>query len=373
MDTHQITEQIIERLNDWFSLEQQTKIVEQLTQRVGLTRIRAEYFVKLWVYLLAKQQVIKQQARQAKGKIEQQSGQLNPSRTPATKVEPIETLTQLTSAVSCSHSEAARLFYGDKDQGSDRAAGMMLDKLAALGLIKKHFDGNTTRIEIQMNPETLQDNAQLATPTAPLQLDDFDPRCDAVPVANLLAINYGWMNRTLEIVPHRITRLLRRWASQYPTGMRVLRRTDNLNPVGFYLMYPTAAESEVTFSSSPTKGLHLASLNEVDPFTMATPGDPECTAVFIRSWMIDPLYLDQYRALFLQDAQTILQKMQQDFPNLCDLHTLIIHPSYEAMANALGFQKMGLQTSRDTQLYWMYQALDRYLALDIAEIFKAKR
>ena len=60
---------------------------------------------------------------------------------------------------------------------------------------------------------------------------------------------------------------------------------------------------------------------------------------------------------------------QQDFPNLCDLHTLIIHPSFEAMAATLGFQKMGLPTHRDPQLYWMYQALDRYLALDIPALF----
>lgn len=64
-----------------------------------------------------------------------------------------------------------------------------------------------------------------------------------------------------------------------------------------------------------------------------------------------------------------LRKMQRDFPNLCDLHTLIVHPSYETMALALGFQKMGQQISRDPQLYWGYQALDRYLTLDIADIF----
>lgn len=177
------------------------------------------------------------------------------------------------------------------------------------------------------------------------------------------------MNRSLDIVPHRITRLLRRWAGQYATGMRVLRRTDNLNPVGFYLLYPTAAESEITFSSSPTKALHLTSTDATDPFTLATPGDPSCTAVFVRSWMIDPLYVNQHRPLLLKDVQNTLRKMQQDFPNLCDLHTLVIHPSYEAMALALGFQKISQQTSRDTQLYWMYQALDRYLALDIENIF----
>ncbi len=189
------------QLNTYFPYEQQSPIVEQLSQRVGLTRTRAEYFVRLWVYLL-----VKQQANQ-----------------PEKTVRPLQQLSLLSKAVSCSHSEAARLFYGDKEKGSDRAAGMMLDKFAALGLIKKQFDGNVTRIEIQLSPEVLQTATD--TPVT-LALDDFNPRCDAVPVANLLAINYGWMNRSLEIVPHRITRLLRRWASQYATGMRVLRRSQ---------------------------------------------------------------------------------------------------------------------------------------------------
>ncbi len=122
------------------------------------------------------------------------------------------------------------------------------------------------------------------------------------------------MNRSLDIVPYRITRLLRQWAKQYPTGMRVLRRTGNLNPVvGFYLLYPTTADSEITFSSSPIKGLHLASLNEVDPFALATPSDPDCVAVFIRSWIIEPTYLEQYRMLFLQDAQQTLEKNATGF------------------------------------------------------------
>ncbi|MEL7141245.1 MAG: hypothetical protein AAFY33_14145 [Cyanobacteria bacterium J06643_4] len=344
----------LEQLDQWFSPAQQRPIIEQISQRVGLTRTRAEYFVRLWIYLLVKQQ--------------DESLSL-----PASEL-PLASLSALTDSVSCSHSEAAWLFYGDKDQGSDRAAGMMLDKLAALGLICKHFDGNTTRITIPLSSTNLSPTAAATDPTAKratLITDTFDPRCDAVPVANLLAVNYSWMNRSLEIVPHRITRLLRRWANQYPTGMRVLRRTDNLNPVGFYLLYPTTAESEVTFSSSPTKGLHLASMNEIDPFTLAEPGDAECASVFIRSWMIDPDYLEEYRVLFLQDAQQILIKMQEDFPNLCDLYTLIIHPSYEMLASKMAFQKIGSQTSRDTQLYWMYQALDRYLALDLEEIFTA--
>lgn len=341
----------IEHINLWFPPEKQQPIVEKIAQRVGLTRTRAEYFVRLWVYLVVKH-----------------------CRSERELQPPLAQLTELPTAISCSHSEAAWLFYGDKDKGSDRAAGMMLDKLAALGLIHKYFDGNTTRIQIQLDSETILSPPQTAlleqSTHNTLIADDFDPRCDAVPVANLLAVNYSWMNRSLDVVPYRITRLLRQWAAQYKVGMRVLRHVDTLNPVGFYLLYPTTAESEITFSSSPTKGLHLASMNDVDPFELATPGDKTCSAVFVRSWMIDPAYLEQYRVLFLQDAQLTLRKMQQDFCNLCDLYTLIIHPSYEVMAKKMAFQEIGTQTHRDTQLYWMYQALDRYLALDLPKAFR---
>ena len=39
----------ISQLNEWFSYQQQQPIIEQLSGRVGLTRTRAEYFLRLWV------------------------------------------------------------------------------------------------------------------------------------------------------------------------------------------------------------------------------------------------------------------------------------------------------------------------------------
>jgi hypothetical protein len=236
---------------------------------------------------------------------------------------------------------------------------MILVKLAALGLIHKSFDGNTTQITIPPIPELLA----VPPPLSEVVMDQFDPRSDAIPVANMLAQNYNWMNRNQETVPHRIVQLLRQWSSQYPIGLRVLRRSDNGNPVGIYILYPTAKASEANFFTSPGKGSHLSSMQSIDPFVMAEIGDTECVSVFVRSWMIDPLYLTTHQQLFLKDVQQTLSKMQQDFPNLCDLHTLIIHPSYEAMAVDLGFQK----TIQDAKLsvYWMYLALDRFLALPL--------
>jgi hypothetical protein len=329
------------QLNAWYSQSQRRTAVSLLMKRVGVTRTRAECFVRLWIYLLVKQ-------------LQESQPRIKP---PLAKLELLET------EVQCTHREAAELFYCDSERGSDRAAGMMLDKLEALGLIKKYFDGNTTAIEIQPIPEIL-DTAKPQKPVQ-LQLDNFNPRCDAIPVANLLATNYNWMNRNTNAVPYKIAKILRLLASQYSKGMRVLRRCDNLNPVGFYLLYPTATSSEVNFFSDPSKSLHLSSLSDIDPFNMALPGDKNCQSVFIRSWMIEPQYLSEYRIDFLEDAQKVLVEMQTDFPNLCDLYTLMIHPGYEKQALALGFHK----TSSDRQLsiYWMYLPLDRFLALNIKE------
>ncbi|MEG4341753.1 hypothetical protein QUB70_00505 [Microcoleus sp. A003_D6] len=330
-----------EEINVWYSQSQRRTAVSLLMKRVGVTRTRAECLIRLWIYLLVKQ-------------LQENQPRIKP---------PLAKLELPATEVQCTHREAAELFYCDSDRGSDRAAGMMLDKLAALGLIKKHFDGNTTEIEIQPISEILN----ISEPQKPvqLQLDDFNPRCDAIPVANLLATNYNWMNRSTNAVPYKIVKILRLLASQYSKGMRVLRRSDNLNPVGFYLLYPTATESEVNFFNDPSKSLHLSSISDIDPFNMALPGDPNCQSVFVRSWMIDPHYLSEYRITFLEDSQKILAQMQTDFPNLCDLYTLMIHPMYEKQALAFGFHK----TSSDSQLsvYWMYLALDRFLALNIKE------
>ncbi len=329
----------VEELELWFPTERRSPLIQKLIQTVGLTRIRADYFVRLWVYLLVKHETAK-----------------NPQLKP-----PLQTLKTNFGAEVCTHSEAAELFYGDKDQGGDRAAGMMLDKLAALGLVKKYFDGNTTCIEILPLPQSVQDQA-IAT-RVELVLDDFDPRCDAIPVANLLATNYNWMNNNNNAVPHRIARLLRQWGRKYKQGMRVLRRSDNQNPVGFYLLYPTKSESDLNFFKPARNALHLSTLSEVDPFELAEKNDQNCVSIFIRSWMIDPQFLAEYRGEFVSDAQVTLKKMQQDFPNICDLYTLIIHPSYAQLATALGFQ----HTHQDSlsEIHWMYQALDRFLALDI--------
>ena len=323
-----------EILDQFFSKPQQQQYVQRLLGRVGLTRRRADCFVRLWAYLQLKQTDSPESLQQLK---------------------PVDVW------VDCTCREAAALFYAESERGSERSAGMMLDKLTALGLIQKQFDGNTIAIAIPQPPELQQTKPKPANVFA----DQFDPRCDAIPVANLLASRYNWMNNNTAAVPYRITELLRQWAEGYSRGMRVLRRSDNLNPVGFCLLYPTTRDSEIHFFGPPNKGLHLSGIATDDPFTLAVPGDDRCRAVFIRSWNILPEYEAQ-SLLLLQDTQTTLRAIQQDFPNLCDLHTLIIHRHYEPLATALGFQKTGLDSQ--AAVYWMYLALDRFLAIDMEDL-----
>ncbi|MEM9213733.1 MAG: hypothetical protein AAGD25_05240 [Cyanobacteria bacterium P01_F01_bin.150] len=352
-----------EQLDQWFPKNRQQEYVSLLMGRVGLTRRRAECFVRLWAYIWIKQTELKQtELKQSDAKQSSpQSAKVKLSPTP--KI--IQNLGMPEGVVSCTCREAALLFYPDSDRGSDRSAGMMLDKLAALGLIRKTFDGNTLAIAINPLPElqTPMDDKDAIAVT----VDAFNSRCDVIPVANLLAQNYNWMNRNAEAVPYRISRLLRTWAGQYAKGMRVLRRSDNLNPVGFYLFYPTKAESEVNFFGTPANGLHLSTLSDTDPFEMAVPGDKDCRAIFIRSWMISSTYRAQALPVMLKDAQQTLIEMQQDFPNICDLHTLIIHPSYEALIQQLGFQKMGADST--SSMYWVYLAMDRFVSTDIEALF----
>lgn len=344
-----------EQLDQWFPLPRQQEYISLLMGRVGLTRRRAECFVRLWAYVWLKAWLKQKSAPDHERQI-------------SVHLTSVQNLGIPEGDVSCTCREASLLFYRDRERGSDRSAGMMLDKLAALGLIRKTFDGNTLAIAINPLPELHSPNDDDAV--IAITVDEFNPRCDVIPVANLLAQNYNWMNRNTEAIPYRISQILRAWAEQYAKGMRVLRRCDNLNPVGFYLFYPTQAESEVNFFGAPTNGLHLSTLSKTDPFEMANPGDLDCRAIFIRSWVISEPHRQQALPMMLQDAQQTLIKMQEDFPNICDLHTLIIHPGYESLIQQLGFQKMGADSN--SSMYWVYLAMDRFLATDMDALFSQR-
>lgn len=328
-------------LNEYFPISEQHKYVSQLQGRVGLTRRRAEYFVKLWAYLFLKQQ------HEFDRRLEL----------------PLKELDLPLGFVQCTHREAQEVFYGDSDRGSDRAAGMMIDKFVGLGLIEKKFDGNNICIRVK---SLLPPNSLIDTNTIELFPDAFNPRVDAIPVATFLSHYYNWIDNKNVVVPQRIARILREWALLYPASMRVLRRRDTQNAVGFYILYPVARESEDNFFMSPRKSLYLGIDIEVDPIKMAAPQDPDCNAIQVRAWQIDFAYKSKHNIeMLLIDAQNTLIKMQADYPNMCDIYTIPMHPADQQLGYALGFQN--ISQDQQASLHWIYIALDRFLALNIPQ------
>lgn len=323
-----------------FPLDRQRNYISTVQKRVGLTRQRAEYFVRLWAYLVLKYQ-------------EERTGKL-----------PIE-LDQLYAPeelIACTHREAAELFYCNKDRGSDRAAGMMIDRLAALGLIDKRYDGQSLSLQIRSVPEL-----ELPKSDGPIELlaDAFNPRTDAISVANFYMRNYGAMIRDGAAMS-KVARVLRSWSKQYPVGMRVLRRSDNSSVAAAYVLYPVATESELHFFQAPSKSFYLTTDNAFDPFVMAPPGDRTCTSIYVRTWVLDQSYLSVTTLCqMLEDAQHTLTLIRQGFPELCDVYTLIVHPMYDELCKLLGFERICEDAQR---VYaWVYIALDRFLEVNLPQ------
>ena len=336
-----------ELLDNLFPPEHQRGYIATLQHRGGFTRRRAECFVRLWAYLVLKQQA------EVQGQV---PGILSNLYCPD-------------GLVACTHREAANLFYHNQERGSDRAAGMMIDRFISLGLMEKRFDGQTLSLQICAIPELSSPptaSHPQVTPTVELFADEFNPRTDAVPIANLFTKAYAELIRDNALTSHKISRTLRLWAQQYPQCMRVLRRADNHNPVGGYVLYPTADESVIHFFQPPSKSFYFVSDAPEDPFKMALPGDTSCTSVNIRSWVIDPAYINRSTLCqFLGDTQTTLKRMQGDFPELCDLYSVVVHPMYEELRKLLGFARICQDNQRSYA--WIYLAVDRFIQLDIPQ------
>jgi len=321
-------------VNSWFPSDCQQRYIDIIVGQSGLTRRQATCFVRLWGYAQL-----------------QRDSPL-----------PIDILSRQQDQLYCSHAMAADLFYYDRNSGSDRSAGMMIDQLVAKHLVKREpFDGTCTRLSLQI-PEGF-----LPAPSVlPKQfyLDAFEPRCDAPIVASMLEESYSWMSQKTAATSFKMTKVLRQWASQYPGGLRVLRTDLDREPVGLSVFFPVHASCEEQFHLPPSDSLHLSTINSDDPIQIATPGDTECCTVFIRSWQIKPCYWSYGTACqMLQDSQATLAQMQQAFPNLCDIYTITIHPRLEAFALALGFK--GMKSDPNSALRWLYMPLDRFLATNI--------
>jgi hypothetical protein len=330
-----------EDLHRVFAPDRQKHYITAFLRCGGFTRRRSECFVRLWGYLLWRYQI-------------ETDG-------PQTAVV-IDELTLLPEFVSCTHREAAVLFYPEGEKGSDRAAGMMMDRLVALGVLDKQFDGQTQCWRIREHPE-LVDTESDARVT--VFADSFDPVVDAVQAAKLMTRSFSELVRDEAMTAHKITKCLRQWSKTYPGSINVLRRQDTQNPVGVLILYPTAESSERLFFDTPSKGLYLTNDKSDDPFAMADPGDPTCTCVYVRAWVIDPTYLNaQTMELLIKTTQAMTAAMRQDYPALCDMFSLIIHPSYEQLRKIMGFET----TAQDRQraYKWVYLAIDRYLAVNPA-------
>lgn len=271
-------------------------------------------------------------------------------------------LTVMRAEIPCSHREAADVFYANSERGSDRSAGMMLDELVKLKLLSRNFDGNMSTIYIR--PLANIDHGLKPSQPTVLVTDDFNPRVDAVFAAQLLATHYGWLAADESVTAYRINQALRRWSNLYAKGIRVLRQVPSSKLVGIYSLFPTTASSNRHFFAPPSNSLYLSTERDDDPVSMATPGDEDCSAVFIRSWAIDTPCLSQQsvQQSFLDMRQTLIS-MGADFPNVCDLYALSINPETEAIAQAIGFQKT--VQDPDLPLAWLYMPLDQFLGLDI--------
>jgi hypothetical protein len=339
-------------LNYWFPPEQQHSYIAALMERGGLTRLRAHYFVRLWGYLLLKQEA------EANGGLAK----------PLTQLQPLHKM------ISCTHREAAELFYEHRDRGSDRAAGLMIDRFVALGVLEKRFDGQTICLRIRIMPELKLEESAGTPEAVQLITDAFNPRTDAIPVANLVINQYAEIVRdtSAATATRKAAKFLRKWAQDYPPCMRVLRRSDNLNPVAISILYPATPDSEENFFSPPSRSFFLTQPGESDPYKMAAPGDPDCTSVFVRAWVIDTPYMQgEYICQFLEDTQQTLMRMQADFPNLCDLYSIVIHPMHEELRKALGFQKTFQDPQRSS--YWIYLGVDRFLEQDMKQVLTTLR
>ena len=330
-------------VEEWFPLDIQSKYIDHIVHQPGLkiTRRQATYFVRLWGYGYLIQQGL--------------------------EAAPITTLKRTVGSFYCSHSDAADLFYTET-QGTPRAAGQMVDKLASKNLLRRgEADGVATRLSLNIpqsfelpNEEAINDS---------FFPDAFDPRNDATLVASFLEDLYSYDPERPESMLYNIKKGLRQWARQYPEGLRVLRRESTQEPVGFAAFLPAHPDSEEKFDLSPSLSVHLSRLNvrEEDPIKVATKGDPDCYTVFVRSWQIQ-LNVWSYETAhtLIKDSHKTLKRIRDDFPNLSDIYTIAIHPLSENFALTLGFRM--IKADPNSSLRWLHMPLDRFLALDYEDV-----
>ena len=159
----------------------------------------------------------------------------------------------------------------------------------------------------------------------PEKVDTWFPKFETIVEKNILTKLYP------PDIKYNIQHGLRHWTKQYPDGARVLRRSSRKQPIGFTSIVPVHPESARDFCLPPKRSRSLArfvSASE-DPIQIANPGDVNCYIAYIRSWQLNPKSWTHDNALkLLEETQSILRRMQQDYPNLSDIYSINIHPRF---------------------------------------------
>lgn len=329
-------------VEEWFPLDCQERYIEHIVHQPGLklTLKQATYLVRLWGYGYLKHHGLDH--------------------------APIQTLNRNLSSFYCSHNDAADLFYTET-QGTARAAGQMIDKLASKKLLRRDdANGLATRLSLKI-PQNFE-LPQISSDDT-FFTEAFNPRTDASIVASFLEKLYSYETELSERAQHNIKRGLRQWAKQYPKGLRVLRSESTQEPVGFAAFFPAHPDSEERFDLPPSRSVHLSRFEagEEDPILVAQKGDLDCYTVFVRSWQIQPsVWTYETACQLIADSQATLRQIQEDFPNFCDLYTIAIHPLSEDFALNLGFR--GMKADPDSSLRWLHMPLDRFLELDYEDV-----
>ena len=341
-----------EDVQTWFPPVLQQRYVEhilimaksQVGSSMKLTPVQAGHLVRLWGYAYIKHFGF--------------------------ECAPIEKLICRLNSFSCSHNEAARLFYADRDEGGmARSAGNMLRTLESMNLIRcESTKGSPTRISLNLSvgfqlPEEYQGDEVLS--------GAFNPRRDARILANLLTVLFQYDTDRSTTIGDDITRVLREWSRRYPDGIRVLKQAGSQKPIAIVTVFPIHSDSSSRFSLPPGNSLYLNRLHhrDEDTFQFAEPGNQECEIAYIRCWHIKPGFWNHKIVLLLMhETRTLLEQMRQDYPGLCDVFSLVLHPHHEDLAIRLGFEI--LQSDPSMSQRWAYIALDDFLELDVLTLLQ---
>ncbi|MEM9944912.1 MAG: hypothetical protein AAF810_02485 [Cyanobacteria bacterium P01_D01_bin.36] len=337
-----------EAVQTWFPPDLQQRYVDHILMQsnshasCNLTSVQAGHLVRLWGYAHIKQYGSSQ--------------------------SPIKTLSCRLSSFFCSNSEAANLFYAERN-GTARSANQMLKRLESRSLIQcESSPGSPTKIRLNIPREYELPAVDQNSNVLP---DTFVPRRDARILASLLTVLFQYEAERSQVSDHDISQVLREWSSRYPEGLRVLREVETKKPIAVVAAFPVHPDSESKFGLPPSESLYLHQIRQrtEDPIQFAKPANQGCRVAYIRCWHIKPGWWTHKIVLqLLQETQNMLQRMYRVHPELCDVYSVILHPHHEDLAIRLGFDI----TRSDPKLSkrWTYIALDHFLELNGIELLQ---